>query len=72
MFLRSHGVGELPWLNRGSRLDLELTPEQKRRIERIYAGDFALIDSLSQDRAARKKSGATPSHALRLRTATSS
>ena len=71
-FLHSHGVGELPWLNRGTRHSLELTPEQKRRIERIYASDFALIESLSQERGIRKSAGATPSHALHLRTATSS
>ena len=71
-FLHRHGVGELPWLNRGSRHNLELTPEQKRRIECIYASDFALIESLSQDRAPRRQAGATPSHALVLQTATSS
>ena len=71
-FLRGHGVGELPWLNRGTRPDLQLTPEQKRRIERIYASDFALIESLSQDRAIRRRLDATPPHALVLQTATSS
>jgi hypothetical protein len=44
-FLKAHGIGVLPWLNRTERTDLSLTPRQLRRIERLYASDFALIDS---------------------------
>jgi len=45
-WLARHGVEELPWLNRAKRSALWLTPRQRRRIERLYAGDFALIESV--------------------------
>jgi hypothetical protein len=49
-WLARHGVGELPWLNRAERTALLFTPRQRRRIERLYAGDFALIDSVRRQR----------------------
>lgn len=51
-WLAQHGVHELPWLNRARRGTLELTARQRRRIERIYAGDFALIESVRRRRRA--------------------
>jgi hypothetical protein len=51
-FLKSHGIDLLPWLNRAERTDLGLTQRQLRRIERLYAADFALIDSLRASRRA--------------------
>lgn len=51
-FLKSHGIDVLPWLNRAERMDLGLTQRQLRRIERLYAADFALIDSLRASRRA--------------------
>lgn len=45
-FLKSHGIEVLPWLNRTERTELPLTRRQLGRIERLYASDFALIDSL--------------------------
>jgi hypothetical protein len=39
-------IGTLPWLNRASRAQLLLSQSQRRRIERLYAADFVLIDSL--------------------------
>ncbi len=39
--LAPHGVGPLPWLNRS------------RRVEQIYASDFALIESVRAQRASR-------------------
>jgi hypothetical protein len=51
-FLKAHGVASLPWLNRLTREELELTPAQKRRIERLYAEDFALIKRLERKSAA--------------------
>lgn len=49
-WLARHGVKELPWLNRSERSPLILTPRQRRRIERLYASDFALIESLRMAR----------------------
>jgi len=49
-FLKSHGIDALPWLNRTERSELRLTPRQLCRIERLYASDFALIDSLRASR----------------------
>ncbi len=50
-YLAPQRVGPLPWLNRGSRLPLLLNARQRRRIEELYAQDFALIESV---RAARR------------------
>ncbi|HEY5347741.1 MAG TPA: sulfotransferase family 2 domain-containing protein [Rhizomicrobium sp.] len=72
VFLRAHDAGNLLWLNRSRRQELELTPAQERRIERIYAHDFALIEMLAQDRYAQARIDAMPSHVMLLRTATSS
>jgi len=52
-YLASHGVAHLPWLNRAPRPALLLNQSQRRRIERIYAGDFALIDSHRRQKRAR-------------------
>ena len=49
-FLKSHGIDLLPWLNRTERTELSLTPRQLRRIERLYASDFALIESVRASR----------------------
>ena len=44
-YLAPQKIGPLPWLNRGPRTALLLNARQRRRIERLYADDFALIDS---------------------------
>lgn len=51
-WLAQHGVGELPRLNRAERTALLFTPRQRRRIRRLYAGDFALIESVRRRRHA--------------------
>jgi hypothetical protein len=45
-YLARWNVGPLPWLNRSSNMRLLLNIRQRRRIERLYADDFALIDSV--------------------------
>jgi hypothetical protein len=54
-YLAPYGIGSLPWLNRTSRTLLSLTASQRRRIERLYADDFALIDSVRRMRRARNE-----------------
>lgn len=49
-FLKSHGIDVLPWLNRTERTELRLTPRQLCRIERLYAADFTLIESVRASR----------------------
>jgi len=49
-YLAPHGITGLPWLNRGLRLPLPLTPARRARIRAIYAADFALIDSVRRNR----------------------
>jgi hypothetical protein len=44
-YLAPHGINRLPWLNRAPRPLLFLNLRQRRRIERVYADDFALSDS---------------------------
>jgi hypothetical protein len=51
-YLTCWKIASLPWLNRGSGVVVLLSAAQRRRIERLYADDFALIDSL---RALRRK-----------------
>lgn len=51
-YLAPHGVGSLPWLNRAPRAALLLSARQRGRIERLYADDFALIESLRAARSA--------------------
>jgi hypothetical protein len=46
-YLKPFGIDSLPWLNRSVRIPLALSGHQKRRVEKIYARDFALIDLLS-------------------------
>lgn len=50
-YLAPHGVGALPWLNRSARTHLMLTMRQRRRVERLYADDFALIEQVRAARA---------------------
>lgn len=50
-YLAPHGIGALPWLNRAPRATLLLNARQRSRIGRLYADDFALIESLRADRA---------------------
>jgi hypothetical protein len=50
-FLKGHGVDKLPRLNPSIRNPLELSSGQKRRIERIYARDFELVEALRGWRA---------------------
>jgi len=50
-FLKSHGVDKLLWLNPSMRNPLELSARQRRRIEKIYARDFALVGALRHRRA---------------------
>jgi Sulfotransferase family len=50
-FLKRHGVGKLPWLNPSDRIPLFLSARQRRRIEKIYARDFALVEGLRSRRA---------------------
>ncbi len=45
-YLASHRIGPLPWLNRSARGNLLLSARQRSRIERLYAQDFALIESV--------------------------
>jgi len=51
-YLRAHGVGDLPWLNRSVRMPIEFTARQKSRIQKIYADDFRLVEQLRQARSA--------------------
>jgi len=44
-YLAPQKIGALPWLNRAPRTALQLSARQRRRIEHLYAYDFALIDS---------------------------
>ncbi len=50
-YLKAQGVAELPWLNMSERMPLLLSARQKRRIEKIYAQDFALVEALRSRRA---------------------
>ncbi len=52
-YLARHKVGKLPWINCAPRVALMLDAGQRRRIERLYAGDFALIESVCRARQAR-------------------
>ena len=52
-YLAPQKIGPLPWLNRAPRTALLLNAGQRRRIERLYADDFALIDSVRSARAKR-------------------
>jgi hypothetical protein len=54
-YLAPHGIGRLPWLNRAPRTHLVLTASQRRRIERLYGRDFALIDSVRRRRRERNE-----------------
>jgi hypothetical protein len=51
-YLAPHKVGPIPWLNRAPRAAMLFNPRQRRRVERLYADDFSLIDSV---RAARRE-----------------
>jgi hypothetical protein len=56
-YLKPQGIDAIPHVNRSRRQTLELTDAQRRRVEKIYAGDFALIDSLRAQRAAAAANG---------------
>jgi hypothetical protein len=71
-FLRAYGVSDVPWLNRSGRRNMELTALQRKRIRRIYAADFALIERVSRGGAWQAQPDATPPDAMVLRTATNS
>jgi hypothetical protein len=45
-YLKGHGVGKLRRLNPSIRIPLLLSARQKRRIEKIYARDFELVEEL--------------------------
>ena len=64
-YLARHGIGALPWLNRSARAHLMLTERQRRRVERLYAEDFALIAQVRAARArpARVSAAGNPLHA---------
>ncbi len=49
-YLKRHGVAKLTWLNSSRRIPLDLTARQRRRVEKIYAGDFQLLESLQRRR----------------------
>jgi hypothetical protein len=57
-YLAPYQIGALPWINRAPRPPLALNTSQRRRIERLYAGDFALIESVR--RASRDRFGNAP------------
>ena len=57
-YLAPYKIGQLPWINRAPRPSLLLTTRQRRRIERFYAGDFALIESVRRAKQARSRSAA--------------
>lgn len=50
-YLKAQGVSELPRLNMSERMPLAFSAHQKRRIEKIYARDFALVEALRRRRA---------------------
>lgn len=50
-YLAPQGIGGLPWLNRAPRGALLLNDRQRDRVERLYAADFALIESVRAARA---------------------
>jgi Sulfotransferase family len=50
-YLEPYGVKALPWLNRSRRAPMELGPRQRRRVEKIYVSDFALIEQVRNGRA---------------------
>ena len=54
-YLAPYGIGGLPWLNRTPPVALLLTPAQRGRIERLYAGDFALIESVRRQKRDRNE-----------------
>jgi hypothetical protein len=45
-YLKTQGVAQLSRLNMSERMPLLLSVRQKRRIEKIYARDFALVETL--------------------------
>jgi hypothetical protein len=52
-YLAPYGIRRLPWLNHAPRSLLLLNPRQRRRVERLYADDFALIDSVRRQKCER-------------------
>ena len=60
-YLAPQGITGLPWLNRAPRPLLFLSARQRRRIERVYADDFVLIDSVR-----RQKRNRDAAHAAKI------
>ncbi len=56
-YLAAQKIGPLPWLNAAPRAALPLDARQRRRVERLYADDFALIDSVRAARAEQAHGG---------------
>ena len=52
-YLAPHGIGPLPRINHASRGAILPDARQRRRIERLYADDFALIESVRRAKPAR-------------------
>jgi hypothetical protein len=57
-YLAPHLSGALPWINRAPRGALVLDARQTRRVERLYADDFALIESVRRARQDRFRDAA--------------
>jgi hypothetical protein len=57
-YLAPHWSGALPSINRAPRAALALDARQRRRIERLYAADFALIESVHRARPGRFRGAA--------------
>jgi hypothetical protein len=57
-YLAPYKIGPLPWINRAPRPALLPTARQRRRIERLYADDFALIESVRRAKQAPFRSAA--------------
>ena len=54
-YLRSHGVTRLPWLNRGVHMPVDFSARQRARIQKLYAGDFALVEQVQRGRTATER-----------------
>ncbi|MEO8302287.1 MAG: sulfotransferase family 2 domain-containing protein [Rhizomicrobium sp.] len=52
-YLAPQKIGKLPWINRAPRAPLLFNAGQRRRVELLYAADFALIESVRRAKRAR-------------------
>lgn len=50
-YLAPHGVPAIPHVNRSRRQPLDLSDTQRRRVEALYASDFALLESVRARKA---------------------